>query len=82
MPNVDLVRKKDLSSFRRIAIGTWTTAYDPSVYGSMNVRVDRCLAYLEKFRACTGKHVTITHLMAKVAAACLARMPDANAVLR
>ena len=82
MWNIELVRKRDLSSFRRIAIGTWTTAYDPSVYGSMNLRVEKLLAYIEAFRAATGKHVTLTHLLAKIAAACVAQMPDANALLR
>ena len=82
MPNVDLVHKKDLSSFRRIAIGTWATTYDPSVYGSMEVPVDACLDYIKQFREKTGRHLTMTHLMAKIAAACIAAMPDGNAILR
>ncbi len=82
MPNLDLVQKKDLSSFRRIAIGTWATTYDPSVYGSMTLPVDDAQAYIRAFRERTGKKITMTHLMAKVAAACLAKMPDGNAILR
>ena len=82
MPNLDLVHKDDLSSFRRIAIGSWAAPSDPSVYGTMYVRVDRCLEYIKAFRERTGKHLTITHMMAKVAAACLSQMPDANALLR
>jgi len=82
MPNVELVHKKDLSSFRRIAIGTWATTYDPSVYGSMEVPVDACLDYIKQFREKTGRHLTMTHLMAKIAAACIAAMPDGNAILR
>ena len=35
MPNLELVPKSDLSSFRRMAIGTWRTVKDPSVYGSI-----------------------------------------------
>jgi pyruvate/2-oxoglutarate dehydrogenase complex dihydrolipoamide acyltransferase (E2) component len=82
MPNIELVQKKDLSSFRRIAIGTWARSYDPSVYGSMEVPVDDTLAYIKRFREKTGRHLTLTHVMAKVAAACLAEMPDGNAILR
>ena len=82
MPNLDLVRKDDLSTFRRIALGTWRTAYDPSVYGTMELRMDRALAYLTAFRAHTGKRATVTHLFAKAAAAALARTPEANAILR
>ncbi len=36
MPNIELKPKHDLSTFRRIAIGTWTTVGDPSVYGSQS----------------------------------------------
>jgi pyruvate/2-oxoglutarate dehydrogenase complex dihydrolipoamide acyltransferase (E2) component len=82
MPNLDLVRKNGISAFRKIAIGTWRTAYDPSVYGSMELRMERALAYLSEFRERTGKKATITHLFAKAAAEALRRTPDANAILR
>lgn len=82
MPHLDLVAKADLSSFRKIAIGTWTDARDPSVYGMMEVRMDEALRYLEAFRAHTGKRLTVTHLVGKALAAALAQMPDANAILR
>ncbi len=45
MPNLELVQKRDLSSFRRIAIGTWKTAFDPSVYGSMTLNMDEALRF-------------------------------------
>ena len=82
MGNLALERKKNLSTFRRVAIGTWKTAYDPSVYGTMHVPADKCLAYIEAFRERTGRRITISHLMAKIVAAALEKMPDANAVLR
>ena len=82
MPNLSLVPKRDLSSFRRIAIGTWRTTHDPSVYGSMALRMDEALRYLEAFRAKTGRRLTLTHMMARAVAGMLAEMPDANAVLR
>lgn len=83
MANVDgLEAKRDLSSFRRIAIGTWATAYDPSVYGTVKLRMDEATRYVEAFRAKTGKRLTVTHMMARAVAAVLADMPDANAMLR
>ncbi|MBK8251666.1 MAG: 2-oxo acid dehydrogenase subunit E2 [Polyangiaceae bacterium] len=82
MPNIDLEAKDDVSSFRRIAIGTWETSYDPSVYGTMEVRMDRAMEYLAAFRKATGKRVTVSHLVAKAIAAAFERMPDANAILR
>jgi pyruvate dehydrogenase E2 component (dihydrolipoamide acetyltransferase) len=82
MPNVDLVRKDDVSSFRKVAIGTWADAYDPSVYGTMDLRMDEAMRYLEEFRKRTGKRLTVSHMMAKAAAMVLKATPDANAMLR
>ena len=82
MGNLELRKKSDVSPFRKMAIGTWQNAYDPTVYGSMSVRMERALEYVEQFRAATGKHLTITHMMAKAAAAVLEAIPDANAILR
>lgn len=82
MPNLKLRRKADLSPFRKIALGTWQTAYDPSVYGSVSLRMEAAESYLERFRWATGKRLTMSHLMAKAAAAALEAMPDANAILR
>jgi pyruvate/2-oxoglutarate dehydrogenase complex dihydrolipoamide acyltransferase (E2) component len=82
MPHLELERKEDLSSFRKIALGTWRTAYDPSVYGTMELRMEEALRYLEAFRAHTGKRLTVSHMLAKCAAVALKECPDANALLR
>lgn len=82
MPNLDLAAKQDVSSFRKIAIGTWRDAHDPSVYGTLELRMDRAMEYIAAFRAKTGRRITVSHLMAKAMAAVLAECPDANAVLR
>ena len=82
MPNLDLEPKRNLSSFRRIAIGTWKTTYDPSVYGTMTLRMDKAMDYVAAFREKTGRRLTLSHMMAKAVAAVLEAMPDANAILR
>ena len=82
MPNLELSPKTNLSPFRKVAIGTWQTTYDPSVYGSLTLRMDEALRYMEAFRQATGKRITPSHLMARAVAAALAAMPDANAILR
>ena len=82
MPNLQLQKKTNLSSFRKIAIGTWKTAYDPSVYGSLTLPMDRAMTYLEAFREKTGRKLTLSHMMASAVAAVLEDMPDANAILR
>jgi len=82
MPNVSLTPKQEMSSFRKIAIGSWRTAKDPTVYGSLSIEMDATLAYIDVFRERTGRRLTLTHLMAKAVALALAEMPDANAILR
>lgn len=82
MPHLELTQKKDLSSFRRIAIGTWKTSYDPSVYGSLKLEMTEVLRYQAEWRDKTGQRLTVTHMMAKAVAAVLEDMPDANAILR
>jgi len=82
MPNLELEEKRDLSNFRRIAIGTWERSYDPSVYGTMTLRMDAAMDYIEAYRTKVGKRLTVSHLMAKAAAMALREVPGANAVLR
>lgn len=82
MRNLPLHKKKDASAFRKIALGTWRTAYDPSVYGVISIKMDEALRYLEAFREKTGKRLTVTHMVAKAIGAMLDQVPDANALLR
>ncbi|WP_164020797.1 2-oxo acid dehydrogenase subunit E2 [Pyxidicoccus trucidator] len=82
MPHLELIPKRDLSSFRKLAIGSWKTAYDPTVYGTLTVRMDKAMAYIEAFRQRTGVRLTVTHLVAKAMGEALRRCPDANAILR
>ncbi|MDB4965947.1 MAG: Dihydrolipoamide acyltransferase component of branched-chain alpha-keto acid dehydrogenase complex [Myxococcales bacterium] len=82
MGNLELVRKDDVSSFRKIAIGTWRNAYDPSVYGTMELRMEEAIRYIHQFREKTGKKLTVSHMVAKAAAMVLKECPDANALLR
>jgi len=82
MPNLALVPKQNLSSFRRIALGTWRTAYDPSVYGSLKLEMGPALDYIDAFRERTGRRLTLTHVLVKAVALTMEKMPDANAILR
>lgn len=82
MAHLELTPKKDVSSFRKLAIGTWRTAYDPTVYGTLQLRMEKALEYLEAFRRRTGVRLTVTHLVTKALAEALRRCPDANAILR
>ncbi|MBM7117806.1 2-oxo acid dehydrogenase subunit E2 [Archangium primigenium] len=82
MAHLELTPKDNISSFRKLAIGSWKTAYDPTVYGTMTLRMEKALAYIEAFRQKTGIRLTVTHLVAKAMAEALRRCPEANAILR
>ncbi len=82
MRHLELTRKKNLSPFRRMALGTWRNAYDPTVYGSLVLPMDEALRYLADFREKTGRRLTVSHMMAKAVGQILQEMPDANAILR
>jgi len=82
MPNLELHPPRPTPPFRKIAIGTWATSYDPQVYGTLTVRMEPALEYIREFRARTGKRLTVTHLVAKGLAKAFEEMPDANAILR
>ncbi|PKN56304.1 MAG: 2-oxo acid dehydrogenase [Deltaproteobacteria bacterium HGW-Deltaproteobacteria-14] len=82
MAHLELERIKHLPAFRKISIGTWRTAYDPSVYGTMEIEMDAAMDYLRRYREATGVRLTVSHMMARVMAAALERIPDANALMR
>ena len=82
MPNLEVDPELELSTFRKIALGTWRTTHDPSVYGALTLRMNKALEYIEAFRRAKGKRITVTHMMARASAAVLERVPDANALIR
>jgi pyruvate dehydrogenase E2 component (dihydrolipoamide acetyltransferase) len=82
MAHLELIPKNDISSFRKLAIGSWKTSYDPSVYGTLTLRMEKAMEYIEAFRQRTGIRLTVTHLVTKSMAEALRRCPDANAILR
>jgi len=71
-----------LSTFRKIALGTWRTVGDPSVYGVLEIDAAPALDYVQKLRTRSQARVTLSHLMGKIAAETLKRHPEINATLR
>ena len=82
MPNIELHRRLELSTFRHISLGTWRTAYDPSIYGSVTLEMGEVVRYIDVFRRATGRHLTVSHLMAKVIGVVLEEVPELNVLLR
>lgn len=81
MPNVDLGRPLDISSFRQMAAVAWDHPFDPSIYGFLDFDAGPIEARLNALRQ-AGHRVTITHLVARALALSLQRHPDLNVILR
>jgi pyruvate/2-oxoglutarate dehydrogenase complex dihydrolipoamide acyltransferase (E2) component len=80
--NIELGPPLKLSAWRKIAIGTWRTAGDPSVYGVIEIDAAAAMAHIEKLRAETGHRVTISHITCKALAETFKKHPGLNNVLR
>lgn len=70
-----------LKGWRRLAIHSWPTPSDPSVYALVDIPMAGALAYLDRLRAETGTHVTVTHLVAKGVALALSAFPQMNGIV-
>ena len=71
-----------LSNWRRIALHTWPAPRDPTVYSTLQIDMTQGLRFLERVRAESGTHVTVTHLVAKAIGNALGRYPETNAIIR
>jgi pyruvate/2-oxoglutarate dehydrogenase complex dihydrolipoamide acyltransferase (E2) component len=80
--SIRLHRKRSLAPMRRVALGTWRTAGDPSVYSTLVLRMEPALRYMKAFRAARRKPVTALHLLVKAMAGVYEKIPEANALIR
>ncbi len=72
---------RELSSWRRLAPHVWSRPQDPTVYGVIELQVDRALAYLEAVSLATGEQVRITHLVTKALAMAIRMNPASNGIV-
>lgn len=69
------------SGWRKVASAIWDGPYDPQIYGDIDVDAGALLAFVERVRAETGTHVTVTHAVGKAVAQALAAHPELNMYL-
>ena len=70
--------KYRMSTRRKLAIATWSSPSEGTVYGKLTVDVENALKYIDFLRAQSGEKVTITHLVGRAAALALKTAPDIN----
>lgn len=81
MPNAELGRPLEISSFRQMATVAWDPPRDPSIFGFLDFFAEPLERRLSEYRE-AGVRVTVTHLVARALAITLQRHPDLNVVLR
>ena len=80
--NIDSSPVKHVSGFRKLSIGTWRDAYDPSVYGFLSLDARPIDAWLKHVSETHAVKLTYTHFITRVLAEFFKHDPDANAYLR
>ena len=80
--NVNYGAPLKISGWRKIAIGTWRSAGDPSVYGILELDAEPVLSWIEKARHSQSERVTLTHVVGKVVGDAIRLHPSINCVLR
>lgn len=69
------------SLFRKIAIGSWWTAGDPSVYGLVEVDMSHGLEFIEKIKKEKNISLTPTHLVGQAIVECVKLRPEVNSIM-
>src|SRR5690606_3945890 len=80
--NVNTHHHKKLSSWIKVAIGTWNSIGDPSVYGSTELCIENGLRFIDELQKTSGIRITVSHFIGKAVAETLRRHPDLNSLLR
>jgi 2-oxoacid dehydrogenases acyltransferase (catalytic domain) len=72
---------RGVSSWRRLAPHVWERPADPTVYGVIDLTVDRALPYLDALSRRSGVKVRLSHLVTKGLALGLRANPEANGIV-
>ncbi len=79
MKHIETNGELPLTTFRKIALGTWVHSRDPQIYAELELNAEPALRFLEQHQQ--GRPLSITHYIAKIFGACFARYPDLNSVI-
>jgi pyruvate/2-oxoglutarate dehydrogenase complex dihydrolipoamide acyltransferase (E2) component len=79
---VALTKVKKDPIFRKIAMGTWKTAKDPSVYGQVEIDLTETFKYLEEYKLKHDVKITPAHLIGRAVTYCMRRRPEVNGMIR
>ncbi len=81
MANIKMKALRNPPVFRKIAFGSWSSAADPSVYGSLSIDMTNALEFIHQ-QSLIGHKITPTHLVGRAVALALKARPELNAMIR
>jgi pyruvate/2-oxoglutarate dehydrogenase complex dihydrolipoamide acyltransferase (E2) component len=70
------------TAYRKLAIGTWKDAYDPSTYCMVEFDVTRAKSFLSEFNKTSKVQVKVVHLLAQAFSLAVLHQPEINTILR
>jgi pyruvate/2-oxoglutarate dehydrogenase complex dihydrolipoamide acyltransferase (E2) component len=70
------------SSWRKLALNTWSEPDNATIYGSLEVDVGKLVAYLRERSEQTGVKCSMTHAVSRALAMLLRRHPECNVLVR
>jgi pyruvate/2-oxoglutarate dehydrogenase complex dihydrolipoamide acyltransferase (E2) component len=70
------------SKFRRLAMGSWKSPDDPTIYGVLELNVEKALKLIEELRSKSTEKITITHFLGKMLAEVMKLHPELNCEIR
>lgn len=82
MKNLNLTLLEDSSPSRKMAMGTWKTVGDPSVYGLIEVDMTEVNKLLPTYQEKHQVRITPSHLVGKAIAHCMKLRPEINGMIR
>ncbi len=82
MGRIELEQLKNPPVFRKIAMGTWRTVGDPSVYAVIEIDVQKALEFAKDYERQHGVRVTPVHLVARAVVQSFKARPEINGFLR
>lgn len=82
MKNLNLTLLNDSSPSRKMAMGTWKTVSDPTVYGLIEIDMTETMKVMEDYQRKHDVKVTPSHLVGKAVAHCMKLRPEINGMIR
>lgn len=82
MGKIQMTKLKEPPAFRKVAMGTWKDAKDPSVYSFLDIDMTQAFKGLGDYSDKYGVKVTPTLLVAKAVVHCMNKRPEVNALIR